>query len=84
METHISGSTDDVERRFLKLQSKNTDSDDSHFGEKNSAVFLLHHPLEQNFREFFLVSLFTFSGLHIFCLAQIREFKVCELQTGKI
>lgn len=70
--------------RFVKLQSKNTGSGDSHFGEANGAVFLPHHPLEQNFRGFSQVSLCTFSGLHIFPLAQMREFKVFELQTGKI
>lgn len=57
MEAHIPGSTDAVERRFVKLQSKTIGSGNSNLDEANSAVFLLHHPLEQNFRVLFLVSL---------------------------
>jgi len=82
MEAHVTGSTDNAEERFVKLQSKNTGSGHSH-GEVNSAVFLLHHPLKPNFRGFFHVH-YALSHLHIFPLAKISEFKLFELLAGKI
>lgn len=84
MEAHIPGSTNDAERRFVKLESRNAGSGDSRFGEANGSVFLLHHLLRQNFTGCSLVSRCTFSCLYIFPLAQIREFNVSEIQTGKI
>lgn len=53
MEAHISGSTNNVERRFVKIQNKDTGSGDTHFGEVNGAIIVLHHLLQQIFRVFF-------------------------------
>lgn len=79
MEAHISGSTNNVERRFVKIQNKDTGSGDTHFGEVNGAIIVLHHLLQQIFRGFFSGFIMQF-----FPLALIKQLSVSELQTGKI
>lgn len=54
-----------MERESVKLQSKNQGSGDSHFGQVNGAVFLLHHPLSR-ILVLFLVLFWFYFGVGFF------------------